>query len=61
MSREQVAVLLNLLGELEVHLDHVHDPELTELRQMVGATLAALYRANAEQRLGLATAPLTRH
>ncbi len=56
-----MAALLNLLGELEGHLDNVLDPELTELRQTVGATLAALYRANAEQRLGLAMAALTRH
>ncbi|QUD87657.1 hypothetical protein [Phenylobacterium montanum] len=61
MSDDRVATLLNLLGELEGQLEGASDPLLTELREAVGATLAALYRANIERRLVLAAGQLTRH
>ncbi|MDR3506313.1 MAG: hypothetical protein P4L64_00280 [Caulobacteraceae bacterium] len=52
VSKESVVALLNLLGELEGHLEHNEDPDLAELKFTVGAALAALYRASAERRIG---------
>jgi hypothetical protein len=61
VSRERVAALLALLGELEGQLERNPDPQLTELRATIGAALAALYRANAEQTLVQKEVPVTRH
>lgn len=61
MPRDKVATLLNLLGELEGHLESHPDPLLAELRETVGAALAALHRANAEQRLPVRDGVVTRH
>ncbi len=61
MHSDRLSTVLSLLGELEGQLDGNPDPQLTELRDAIGAALAALYRANVEWRLTLEEDQVTRH